>query len=139
MADFISIKVDGLEDIQALFKAATRKGRSSAKRKALTAATAAAADALRGELRTTSSFRARTGRLRRRTAVARRTKKDAGHVGFSKAAYYGRFIDQGTKYIEARGFSDRVVEQKQAEIVAAYSAAYAAALKKHARGLGLRQ
>ena len=40
MASFISIKVDGLEDIQALFKAATRKGRSSAKRKALTAATA---------------------------------------------------------------------------------------------------
>ena len=96
-----------------------------ARHAALKAATEEAASALRRQLRR-GKFTSRTGRLRSQGAVATRVNRKRRHglVGYSKAAYYGYFLDAGTRDIRARGFSDRAVEEEERQIIATFFAAF---------------
>ena len=92
---------------------------------ALKAATEEAAAALRREL-SRGRFTSRTRRLRSQGAVATRVNRKGsyGLVGYSKAAFYGYFLDLGTRDIRARGFTDRAVEESEQQIIATFFAAY---------------
>ena len=122
------VQVDGQQEVRAAFKKASQSSRGRARKKGLQAATIVGADSLRSAIGG-GGFTSRGGGLRRKGAVSRRTTPKQGVVGYSKAAYYGRFIDRGTKTIPARHFS-RKVEEDEAAIVSAFSGAFFSELKK---------
>ncbi len=129
MQDAISIQIQGLPELQKKFSALSAKAQRGDLRKALRAATRPVIKDARIRVPVAS------GLLKKQIKASVSVKRTfaQARIGFGSKAFYGMFIELGSRFIAARPFLRPAFDAKKTEVVETFNKKLTAELLKVAK------